>query len=67
MDAKFWFWILGLCVAGAIAMGIVFVIIGAAWQAWGFFGAIIFLFGILLAFGWFYDRRQKRRYEELPE
>ena len=67
MDAKFWFWIMGMCALAVLALGIVFVIIGAAWQAWGFFGALVFLFAVLLAFGWFYDRRQKRRYEELPE
>jgi Flp pilus assembly protein TadB len=67
MDAKFWFWILGMCILAAVAVAVVFLIIGAAWEAWGFFGAIALFFLVLIGFGWFYDRRQRRRYEELPE
>jgi hypothetical protein len=65
MDAKFWFWILGMCILAAITIVVIFLIIGAAWEAWGFFGAIAFFFALLIAFGWFFDRRQRRKYEEL--
>ena len=50
-----------------IAVGIVFLIIGAAIAAWGVLGALIVLIGILLGIAWLYDRRQQARYDDTAE
>jgi hypothetical protein len=43
-----------------IAIFVAFLLFSRAWYAWGFFGAFIALAVVLLAFGWIYDRRQRR-------
>ena len=39
-------------------------ILTRAAYAWGVFGALALLAVVLLVFGWFYDRRQVKRYDE---
>jgi hypothetical protein len=63
---KFWLWVAGITIAVGFGALVFFLLIGAAWEAWGAFGALIFFGAIMIAFGWFYDRRQVRRYEDLP-
>ena len=56
---KFWLWVLGVSLAVGIGGLLLFLLIGAAWYRWGFLGALI-LFGVIaLAYGYFYDRRQR--------
>jgi hypothetical protein len=64
LGAKFWLWVIGVTVAAGIGVILLFILIGRAWEAWGALGALIFFFLLLLAFGWVYDRRQARAYEE---
>jgi hypothetical protein len=38
--------------------------VGAAWARWGGLGALLFFFIIACLYGYFYDRRQVKKYEE---
>jgi membrane protein implicated in regulation of membrane protease activity len=67
IGTKGWLTIIGLTLAACIAAGIIFLIVGAAWYAWGAIGALIFVFLVLGVWAWFYDRRQAQKYENLPE
>lgn len=48
-----------------IAAAIVFLVIGAAFVAWGVLGGLLFLGGLALGLGWVYDRRKQAQYEQL--
>ena len=67
IGSKGWLAIIGITLAVCVGAGIIFLIIGAAWYAWGAIGALIFVFAVLGIWAWFYDRRQARKYEDLPE
>jgi len=62
---KFWLWVDGISLAVGLGLLVFFLLIGAAWEAWGAFGALIFFSAVLLAYGWIYDRRQDRKYKDL--
>jgi membrane protein implicated in regulation of membrane protease activity len=62
-----WLTIIGITLAACIGGAIVFLIIGAAWYAWGAIGALAFVFLVLGGWAWFYDRRQQEKYDRLPE
>ena len=57
---KFWLWVIGVALAVGIGGLLLFQLVGAAWYRWGFFGALLFFAAIALAYGYFYDRRQRR-------
>jgi hypothetical protein len=61
---KFWAGLAGIVIAAGIACLILFLIITRAFYAWGAFGMLLVLGLVLLAIGWFYDRRQARLYDE---
>jgi hypothetical protein len=63
----FWLRLFGLVFLIGIAALLVWLLISAAWLRWGAFGALLFFGGILIVFGYIYDRRQAKRYEDLPE
>jgi hypothetical protein len=65
LGAKFWFRLIGLTVLFGIAALLLFLLIDAAWYRWGIFGALLFFFLIILAYGWIYDRRHEREYADL--
>jgi membrane protein implicated in regulation of membrane protease activity len=65
LGARFWFAIAGLAVGAVIAGVIVFVLFGALWYAWGFFGAFLVLSVVLMAFGYAFDRRERNRRNRL--
>ncbi|HEY6836021.1 MAG TPA: hypothetical protein VI142_06055 [Gaiellaceae bacterium] len=65
LGLKFWLAVAGISLAVGVGLLILLLIIGAAWEAWGAFGALIFLSVVMLAFGWFYDKRQERKYKDL--
>jgi uncharacterized membrane protein len=58
LGGKFWLSIVGICLAVGIGGLLLFLLVGAAWYRWGFFGALLFFGGILLIWAWIYDRRQ---------
>jgi hypothetical protein len=57
---RFWLWVIGVSLAIGIGGLLLFLLVGAAWYRWGFLGALIFFSAIALAYGYFYDRRQRR-------
>jgi hypothetical protein len=65
LGARFWLRLIGLVIVFGIAALLLFLLVDAAWYRWGVFGAMLFFFVILLAFGWFYDRRHEREYADL--
>jgi Flp pilus assembly protein TadB len=67
LGGKFWLAAIGVIVGGAIAAMIVFVIIDVVWYAWGGLGALLLVIGVVGAIAYVHDRREQRRYEELPE
>ena len=61
LGGRFWLKIFGLLIVGVIALIIVFAFLGWALITWGLLGFFIFISLVLIGYGWFYDRRQKRR------
>ena len=61
LGAKFWFGFMGMILGGVIAAALLFIIFGAAWYAWGFFGVLAFMTVVGLGFGYASDRREKKR------
>ena len=57
---RFWLWVIGVSLAIGIGGLLLFLLVGAAWYRWGILGALIFFSAIALAYGYFYDRRQRR-------
>jgi hypothetical protein len=65
LGAGFWFKLIGLVLLFGIGGILLFVFVGAAWARWGGLGALVFFFIIFLAFGYIYDRRHAKAYEDL--
>jgi Flp pilus assembly protein TadB len=61
LGSRFWLPIFGLIVAGGIGAFLLFLLVDGLWYRYGALGALFFLMGGLLLFGWLYDRRQTRR------
>jgi uncharacterized membrane protein len=57
MGVRFWLMLAGIAVVCAIGAGVIFLIIGAAWYAWGFFGTLLVIGVVALLYGLWYDRR----------
>jgi hypothetical protein len=64
LGGRFWLWVIGVSLAIGIGGMLLFLLIGAVWYSWGFFGALIFFGGLALLYGWFYDRRQAKKYQD---
>jgi hypothetical protein len=60
LGAGFFFKVAGVCVLAGIVALILFLIFSRAVYAWGFFGAFLAGAGLLLLFGWYFDRRNPR-------
>ena len=65
LGGKFWLLFIGGAIACVVAGLVLFLVIGSAWARWGFLGMFIALSAIMLAIGWVFDRREKRRYDSL--
>ena len=64
MGGRFWVGLLAAVVGIGIAVGIGFLVVGAALAAWGVLGAFIVFGGLALGFAWYYDRRKAAEYGE---
>jgi hypothetical protein len=67
LGAGFWLKMAGVIFAIGIGGLIVFLIIGAAWYAWGFLGAFLFVGVVLAVIAWIYDRMHAKRYDDLSD
>jgi hypothetical protein len=65
LGARFWLGLVGICILAVLGGMVVFFIIGAAWYAWGFLGAMLFFCVVALVWAWMVDRRQERRRAQL--
>jgi bacteriorhodopsin len=65
LGGKFWIVLIASVVGVVVAGAIVVALFGWAWYELGFLGAFLILSGILLAFGWGYDRREQNRRKRL--
>ena len=73
LPTDWWIWLgvavlavaFGLCVVAVVAVSVFIVIFTHLWYAWGVFGALLALGAGLLAFGWAFDRRERKRRERL--
>jgi hypothetical protein len=63
MGGRFWVGMVGVIVGVGIAVGILFLLIGAAAVAWGFFGAMVVFAALALGIAWIYDRRKAAEYD----
>jgi hypothetical protein len=63
MGGRFWVGMLATIIAVGIAVGILFLLIGAAAVAWGFFGAMVVFAALALGIAWIYDRRKQMEYD----
>jgi uncharacterized membrane protein HdeD (DUF308 family) len=61
---RFWGGLVGACLAIGVGLLLFFAVFNRAVYQWGFLGAFIAIAAVLLLIGWFYDRRQVRKYEE---
>jgi hypothetical protein len=57
----------GVCVLAGIVFLIGALIVTKAIYAWGFLGFFILVAALLLLYGWIYDRRHARAYDDEAE
>jgi Flp pilus assembly protein TadB len=67
MGGRFWLGLIAAIIGIGIAVGIAFVVISSAFFRWGILGAFVFFAALALGFSWYYDRRQQKRYDSLPD
>jgi uncharacterized membrane protein YfcA len=67
LGGKFWLLVIGGSVACVIVGILLFVLVAESWMRWGFLGMFLFISLILLAIGWFVDRRDKKRGYDFAE
>jgi Flp pilus assembly protein TadB len=60
LGGKFFLTLAGICIGALVGLMLVVFLVGWAWYAWGFLGALLFFGLILLGLAWAYDRRQQR-------
>ena len=67
MGGRFWLGMMATIVGVGIAVGILFVLVGAALFAWGVLGALVVFGALALGIAWLYDRRKQAEYESLGD
>ncbi len=45
LGAKFWLGLIGVCIGIAVAAGVIFIVFGAVWYAWGAIAALVVVCG----------------------
>ena len=67
LGGRFWLGLVGVCLAIGIGGFVLFALIGITWAAWGALGTFIFFGAVMLGIADIFDRRQQKRYEDMPE
>lgn len=67
VGGRFWLGMIATIVGVGIAVGILFLLVGAALVAWGILGAFVVFGGIALGIAWLYDKRKAAEYDSLPD
>jgi Kef-type K+ transport system membrane component KefB len=67
LGVKFWVAVVGIAVGGVVAFVLILALLGWAWYTWGFLGMMILFIAVLSVIAWISDRRERKRYEGLPE
>jgi hypothetical protein len=49
-----------------LAIWLVMLLVGAAFYAWGAFGAMVFFIGVIVLVAYIYDKRQQASWDEGP-
>lgn len=60
LGLRFWAWLIGMCLAGAVVMFFVLLLFTRAIVVWGLFGTFLVVALLLVVVGWFYDRHEAR-------
>jgi Flp pilus assembly protein TadB len=66
LGGKFWLTVIGAILALGIGALIIALLVDVVWYLWGAVGTLLVVFLVVALVGYFYDRRQQRRYEDLP-
>ena len=61
LGGKLWLKLVGGVIGVIVLGGLAMALFGRVWYAWGFLGAFLLLAGLLLTWGWIYDRRERRK------
>jgi hypothetical protein len=64
LGAKFWLGTFGVLLAAGIGIFIILLIFYRAAYAWGFVGAFLLLFAVLILIAWIWDRRRQKQFDE---
>jgi hypothetical protein len=64
LGGRFWLSIIGIALLIGLGGLLIFWLLGAAWYAWGGFGALLFFGGVMILGAWIYDRRTAKKYED---
>jgi hypothetical protein len=63
MGGRVWLGLIGAIVGIGIAAAIFFLVISAAFVAWGALGALVFFGVILVGIAWYFDHRKQAEYD----
>jgi hypothetical protein len=63
MGGRFWLGLGATVIGVGIAVGILFLVIGAALVAWGVLGAFVVFGALALGIAWLYDKRKQAEYD----
>jgi hypothetical protein len=63
LGGRFWLGLVGIVLAIGVGGFIAFLIVGAAWYAWGALGALVFIFAVIGALAWLGGRRRQKQYD----
>jgi hypothetical protein len=66
MGWNFWLKLMGLVLVVGLAIWLVMLLVGAAFYAWGAFGAMVFFIGVIVLIAYIYDKRQQASWDEGP-
>jgi hypothetical protein len=64
MGWNFWLKLMGAVLVVGLAVWLVMLLVGAAFYAWGAFGAMVFFIGVIVLIAYIYDKRQQASWDQ---